>query len=81
MMKPWQLSLILFVGSLVVTVLLWMIGLPFFFIFLFLPLIPLLKRQQRIRRCPVCGWETTGSEHFCPWDATPLPGPGSEFRE
>ena len=80
-MKPWKMSLILFIGSLVITVALWMLGLPFFFVFLFLPLFPLLKRKQTIRRCPVCGWETTGSERFCPWDATPLTGPGSEFGE
>jgi hypothetical protein len=78
MMKPWQLSLILLTGSLAVTLVLWMLGLPFFFVFLFIPLIPLLQRKQTIRRCPVCGWETTGSERFCPWDGTPLPEAGSE---
>ncbi len=81
MIKPWQMSLILFAGSLVITVVLWMIGLPFFFVFLFLPLVPLLRRQPAIRRCPVCGWETTGSERFCPWDATPLLQPGSEVSK
>jgi len=49
-----------------------MIGLPFFFLFLFLPLIPFLSGHTEIRRCPVCGWETTGSVRFCPYDATPI---------
>jgi hypothetical protein len=39
-MKPWEISLILFIGSLVITMVFWMIGLPFFFVFLFLPLVP-----------------------------------------
>jgi hypothetical protein len=80
-MKSWHLSLILLFGSLAVTVAGWLLGLPFFFVFLFIPLIPLLRPHRTIRRCPVCGWETAGSEDFCPWDATPLPGAGSKFRE
>jgi len=72
------MSLILFLGSLVITAVLWMLGLPFFFVFLFLPIITLFQRKQSIRRCPVCGWETTGSENFCPWDATPLAETGGE---
>ena len=78
MIKSWQLSLIVFLGSLIVTLILWTLGLPFFFVFLFLPLIPLFRKKQSIRRCPVCGWETTGSERFCPWDAAPLTEPGSD---
>jgi hypothetical protein len=81
MMKPWQLSLLLFAASLAITSVLWTLGIPFFFVFLFLPLIPFFRNQPKIRRCPVCGWETTGSERFCPWDATPLTGPGSELGE
>ena len=49
MIKPWQLSLILLIGSLAITLVLWMLGLPFFFVFLFIPLIPLLQRKQTIR--------------------------------
>jgi hypothetical protein len=66
------MSLILLAGSLAVTVAFWMIGLPFFFLFLFVPLIPFLSGRKKTRRCPVCGWETTGNERFCPYDATPL---------
>ncbi len=77
-MKSWKLSLVLLAGSLVVTAVFWMIGLPFFFIFLFVPLIPFLSGRRKIRRCPVCGWETTGSERFCPYDATPLADSGQK---
>lgn len=71
-MKPWKISLILFAGSLVLTVFFWMLGIPFFFLFLLIPLIPLFTGPRHIRRCPVCGWETSGSERFCPYDASPL---------
>lgn len=71
-MKSWKLSVLLLAGSLIVSVLFWMAGLPFFFLFLFIPLLPFLSRQKAIRRCPACGWETPGSEGFCPYDATPL---------
>ena len=67
--------------SLAATALMWYLGLPFFFLFLFIPIIPLLRRNRHVRRCPVCGWETTGSERFCPWDATPLEVPGGKTRE
>jgi hypothetical protein len=77
-MKPWIMSLILLSGSLALTAVLWMLGLPFFFVFLFIPLIPFLGKSRTVRRCPVCGWETTGSERFCPCDGTPLPGTGGE---
>jgi hypothetical protein len=75
-MKPWKLSLILLGGSLILTVLFWMIRLPFFFVFLFILLIPFFSGTRNIRRCPVCGWETSGSERFCPYDATPLADSG-----
>lgn len=70
-MKPWKTSFFLLAWSLVLTALLWMTGLPFF-LFLFLPLIPFLSGHTEIRRCPVCSWETLGSERFCPYDATPV---------
>jgi hypothetical protein len=77
-MKPWEISLILILGSLAVTITFWMLGLPFFFVCLFLPLVPFFLKKPAGRRCPVCGWETTGSEHFCPFDATALTCAGSE---
>jgi len=72
MMSAWKTSLVLLIGSLIVTALMWYQGLPFFFLFLVIPIIPLLRRNRNVRRCPVCGWETSGSERFCPVDATPL---------
>jgi hypothetical protein len=80
-MKAWHLSGILLIGSLLLTAILWLMHLPFFFLFLFVPLIPFFRRERQVKRCPVCGWETTGSENFCPFDATPLASPGSERGE
>jgi hypothetical protein len=80
-MDSWKLSAALFAGSLILTVVLWIIGLPFFFLCLFIPIIPFLRKNPRFRRCPVCGWTTTGREHFCPFDATPLAGPGCDEAE
>ena len=80
-MKPYQLSLVLLVGSLAFSAVMWLLGLPLFFFVLFIPLIPFFMRDRRVKRCPVCGWETTGSERFCPCDATPLTGPGGEGGE
>jgi len=71
-MNAWRASLILLIGSLAVTLLMWFLGLPLFFLFLFVPLLPFLGRKTSIRRCPACGWETSGNERYCPYDATPL---------
>jgi hypothetical protein len=79
--KSLKLSLILLAGSVAVSVLFWIAGFPFFFLFLFIPLIPFLSGPEEIRHCPVCGWETTGSERFCPYDATPLEGSVSSERK
>ena len=53
---------------------------PFFFLFLCIPLFPVLGRRQ-VKRCPTCGWETTGSENFCPAYGTALSGPGRKGGE
>jgi len=71
-MNAWKASLILLIGSLAVTFLMWYWGLPFFFLFLLVPLLPFLGRKTSIRRCPACGWETSGNERYCPYDATLL---------
>jgi hypothetical protein len=71
-MKSWKISLLLLAGSIIMSALFWRAGLPFFFLFLFIPILPFLSGPQAIRRCPACGWETTGSERFCPHDASPL---------
>lgn len=66
------LSLILLAGSLGGTLLLWYLGYPFFFLFFFIPLIPLLGKDTEIRQCPICGWETAGNERYCPYDGNRL---------
>lgn len=72
LLKSWQWSIILLAVSLAITLACWSIGLPFFFVFLFIPLIPLLKKDRVVKRCPVCGWETTGRAAFCPYDGNRL---------
>ena len=70
--RPWVLAAALFSGSLLLSALFWLVGIPFFIAFLFIPFIPFVSRNRPVKRCPACGWETTGSERFCPYDATPL---------
>jgi hypothetical protein len=79
-MKSWKLSVILLAGSLVTSAIFWFAGLPFFFLFLFVPLIPFIFKRGAVRYCPICGWETTGSESFCPYDANPLRDSGNSER-
>lgn len=68
-----MLSILLLAGSLLVTVILWLAGFPFFFLFLFIPLIPQVWKERKVRSCPVCGFSTTdGKVAFCPYDGTPL---------
>jgi len=67
---------LLLAGSLAVTLLLWSLGLPFFFFFLFIPIIPFLGREKQVKRCPLCGWESSDARvAFCPYDASPLEEP------
>lgn len=75
-MNAWKTSLILLIGSLAITFLMWHLGFPLFFLFLFVPLLPFFGRKKALRRCPACGWETSGNERYCPYDASPL-----ELRE
>lgn len=63
-----MLSLLLFLCSIGLTILLWIFGFPFFFLFLFIPLIPMFGRDQEILVCPICGWQTNGNERYCPYD-------------
>ena len=76
-MNVWKTSLLLLAGSLAATALMWYLGSPFFCLFLFIPILPFLRRERSLRRCPVCGWETCGRERFCPFDANPLECPGN----
>ena len=81
MRRPVALALALFAGSILLSAIFWLAGIPFFVAFLFIPFIPFLSRDRQVKRCPACGWETTGGEHFCPYDATPLRDVGREERE
>jgi hypothetical protein len=80
LVRSWKISLLLLAGSIMMSALFWMIGLPFFFIFLFVPLLSFLSGRRKTRRCPVCGWETVGSGLFCPYNATPLEDSGSSEK-
>ncbi len=65
--------MILLAGSLAISLLLFSLGLPFFFVFLFIPLVPFLGREKQVKRCPLCGWETTDNRiAFCPYDGSIL---------
>ena len=74
-----MLGLILLAGSLLASATLFSLGIPFFFLLLFIPLIPFLGPEREAKRCPVCGWETE-SPHikFCPYDGTALSAPCSD---
>ena len=66
------LSVLLLLGSLILTALLWSLGFSLFFLFLFVPFLPLLGGRRETRQCPVCGWETNGNERYCPYDGVEL---------
>lgn len=73
MMESWIISLILLLGSVIMGALFWIVGLSFFVLFLFIPLIPLIMAgRSQSERCLVYGWETPGNERFCPYDAAIL---------
>lgn len=59
-------------GSLLVSALCFLAGFTFFFLFLFFPLVPILTRERRRYRCPVCGYLGDETRRFCPYDGTPL---------
>jgi hypothetical protein len=63
---------ILLAASLGLSVILWISGYPVFFFLLFIPFIPFFRKPHQLKKCPVCRWETAGSERFCPYDGTPL---------
>lgn len=71
-MNRLALALVLLAGSLTLSGILFFLGIPFFALLLFIPLVPLLGSRRPVRTCPSCGWETTGTENFCPCDGVPL---------
>ena len=77
------MTLLLLGVSVIITAVSLILGFPFFFLLLFIPLIPLFGRPPVVRRCPACGWETAGSERFCPYDGTALTpeGGGGEVQQ
>jgi len=49
---------------------------------LFIPIIPFLGREKQVKRCPICGWETTDERTgFCPYDGNPLTIPDRNGTE
>ncbi len=77
-----MLSLVLLAGSLAVTAAMYFLGMPFFFLFLFIPIIPFLHRDRQVKRCPSCGFETGDRRiAFCPYDGSALHEAGAEDRE
>lgn len=80
--QSWKLSLLLAAGSIAITVACYLMNLPFFFLFLVIPLIPFLSPGRKVRRCPACGWETIDPRVvFCPFDGAGLVDSGPEHRE
>lgn len=74
--------MIFLAGSLAATLLLFSLGLPFFFVFLFIPLIPFFGRERPVKRCPACGWETTDDRTaYCPYDGSSLRVPERDKGE
>lgn len=68
-----MVSLVLLAGSLLASVAFWLAGMPFFFLFLFIPLIPFLSRPREEKECPLCGFKTSDPHiSFCPYDGTAL---------
>lgn len=66
-----KLTLSLLAGSLALTAVCFLLGLPFFFLFLCLPLLGLLpKRETRI--CPHCGVPVHDTDIYCPACGTKL---------
>ncbi|OPX68535.1 MAG: hypothetical protein A4E38_01767 [Methanoregulaceae archaeon PtaB.Bin108] len=73
-----MISALLLAVSILASAVLYLAGLPFFFLFLFIPLIPFLRGRKDEKTCPVCGFRTTDPRiAFCPYDGTPLMGPAS----
>jgi hypothetical protein len=65
------ISALLLIGSLGISVILWSVGYPFFFMFLFIPLIPFFGKKE-INHCPICGFKGYSNEKYCPYDGIKL---------
>jgi hypothetical protein len=72
------ITTLLLAGSILVSAALFLAGLPFFFLFLFIPLIPLLRGRREEKTCPLCGFRTDDPRvSYCPYDGTALTIPAS----
>jgi len=58
-------ALILFAGSIVLTVVCLILGFPFFFLFLFFPLVLFFPRRHPVKVCPVCGAGASDDSKYC----------------
>ena len=58
-------ALALFAGSILLTVLCFLLGLPFFFLFLFVPLFLLFPGRRVQKVCPVCGAVSSRDSAYC----------------
>ncbi len=58
-------ALALFAGSVLLTVVCFLLGLPFFFLFLFVPLFLLFPGRRSEKVCPVCGAVSSSDSAYC----------------
>lgn len=73
-----MISAFLLAGSILVSAILFLAGLPFFFLFLFIPLIPFLRGRREEKTCALCGFRTDDPRiAYCPYDGTALIVPAS----
>ncbi|HKM42015.1 MAG TPA: zinc-ribbon domain-containing protein [Methanocorpusculum sp.] len=60
-----KVAFVLFAGSIVLTVVCFMLGFPFFFLFLFFPMLLFFPGRRPGRVCPVCGVEASDDSKYC----------------
>ncbi|WP_048062130.1 hypothetical protein [Methanocorpusculum labreanum] len=58
-------ALALFAGSILLTVVFFLLGLPFFFLFLFVPLFLFFPGKRSRKVCPVCGVVSSNDSAYC----------------
>ena len=67
----WQISLVITLASVAVTVVCFACGLPFFFIFLLFPFAFFIPGRTR-KKCPNCGVTVENDANYCPVCGTAL---------